>query len=91
MNKKVTTVLAGIFLAMALVLPSYILTETPAEDIKYFNNFLKDNPPPLDDTQLQQLMTEMNARHRTVFTLLAIFELICTILFVITLWLTIKA
>ncbi|MEM3459467.1 MAG: hypothetical protein QXW63_00045 [Candidatus Bathyarchaeia archaeon] len=90
MNKKVTVTLAGIFLAIALALPSYVLIEATTEDLRQFNKFLQENQLPLDDTDVEQFIYVTGTRHQRLFAVLLIFELVFTILFAIVLWLSLK-
>ncbi|MEM3578372.1 MAG: hypothetical protein QXX51_08025 [Candidatus Bathyarchaeia archaeon] len=90
MNKKVIITLAGIFLAIALALPSYALIETTTEDLRQFTKFLQENQLPLDDTDVEQLMYGTRIRHQTLLTILLLLELVFTILFAIAVWLSLK-
>lgn len=56
MNKRITIAFAGVFLAISLVLPSYVLIEATTEDLRQFNKFLQENQLPLDDTDIEQFM-----------------------------------
>jgi hypothetical protein len=90
MNKRIMVALTGVFLGIALILPTCVIIESNIEDLRQYNNFLRDHTVPLDDTEIEQFISITSTRHQTIFTILLISELILVTLFAITLWLTIK-
>jgi hypothetical protein len=90
MNRKTTIVFSAVFLAISLILPIYVLTESATEDTRQLNQFLQENPLPADDTAVQQFISDTQGRHQTLFAILIAVELIFVILFAAALWLSLK-
>jgi hypothetical protein len=81
MSRRILLALAAIFIGIALVLPVYALVESWNED---FANLTRRGNL-LDETDLQDYFQETTVRHQTLFTFLAIFEVVLVVLIAITL------
>ena len=84
MHRKAVFLLAGIFLAAALIAPPIILIMQADSDL---DNYIiaRDNPG-LQTSGNVTITDEINENHQTTFAIIAIIEVIFVILFVITLW-----
>jgi len=87
MSKKVGIVVAGILLAVALILPFYVILETTTADLKG----LARRGPLLDETQIESYFQETTVAHQRLYILLGIAETILVALFAVTLWFSIKS
>ena len=81
MSRKIMLALAAIFISLALVLPVYALVESWNED---FTDLTRRGPL-FDETDLPNYFQDATVRHQTLFTFLAIFEVVLAVLIVITL------
>ena len=82
MNRK-ALVFAGIFLALALVSPVFVLIlETNADD----KDFDSIGPNLADETRAIEYFQAISTRHRTFLIILAIVEAVFVVLFAISLW-----
>jgi hypothetical protein len=86
MNRK-ALVLAGIFLAIALVSPGYVLIEEAQADEQDLANL---GPNLADETQATQYFHAVTERHQTTLTILLVVEVVFIILFAISLWFALK-
>jgi Ca2+/H+ antiporter len=85
MNRK-ALVFAGIFLAIAIISPIFVLiVETNAAEQDYINL-----PNLADETQVTEYLHAINERHTTILIILVIVEVISVILFAVALWFTLK-
>ncbi len=86
MNRK-WLIPAGIFLAIALILPPYILIAQNDADI---DNLIIKAPDLSDSTQRQGVTQDIDENNFAAYTAAFVIEIITVILFVVTLWLAIK-
>ncbi len=86
MNRK-WLIPAGIFLAIALILPPYILIAQNDADV---DNLLNKAPDLSDSTQRQGVTEDIDNNNFAAYTTAFIIEIIAVILFIVTLWLAIK-
>jgi hypothetical protein len=85
MNKKVGAV-AAILLAVALILPFYVLLETTTADLEG----LAHRGPLLDETQIESYFQETAVAHQRLYIILGVTEAVLVILFAIAFWLIIR-
>jgi hypothetical protein len=86
MNRK-ALVLAGIFLAIAIVSPGYVLIEEAQADEQDLANL---GPNLADETQATHYFQAVTERHQTTLTILLIVEVVFIILFALSLWFALK-
>lgn len=86
MNRK-WLIPAGIFLAIALIVPPYILITQNDADI---DNVMSKAPDTADATQQQGILQDINDNDFTVYAIAFVIEIVAVLLFVATLWLAIK-
>ncbi len=86
MNQK-WLIPAGIFLAIALILPPYILIAQNDADI---DNLINKAPDLSDSTQRQGVTQDIDDNNFAAYTAAFVIEIIAVILFIVTLWLAIK-
>ena len=86
MNRK-AFVVAGIFLAVALIVPPYLLNMQHDADV---DNIVDQAPNLADETQTQGIIGDMNARYGAVFGIAIAAEVIAVILFIVFLWVGLK-
>jgi hypothetical protein len=82
MNRK-AFVLAGIFLGIALIGPPIALITQSDADI---DDIINQGPNLADETQTQGFIEDIQDRHRNIFTIVLIVEIVCVVLFAILLW-----
>jgi hypothetical protein len=82
MNKKAFA-LAGIFLSIALIVPPIALITQSAADI---DNIINQAPNLADETQAQGFIEAIQNRHRNIFAIVLMVEVICVALFALLLW-----
>ena len=85
--KRKMFIIAGIFLAIAIAVPTFALITQANGDI---NGLVSQGANLADETQAQQVQAEFNARHTTLFIIVLAFEIACVILFAISLWIALK-
>jgi uncharacterized membrane protein len=85
-NRK-ALVLAGIFLAVALIVPPYVLIAEYDSDI---DNLVNQAPNLADETQAPGIIGDVDQRSQTVFTIAIAVEVICVLLFAVCLWFALK-
>jgi hypothetical protein len=85
MNRK-ALVFAGIFLAIALVSPVFVLIEETNAAERDFVNM----PNLADETQVTEYLHAITVRHTTILTILVIVETVSVVLFAIALWFALK-
>lgn len=86
MNRK-AFVVAGIFLAIALIVPPYALITQSDADL---DNMINQGPNLADETQAQGFFEDMDADHRTLFAIVLAIEVVCVILFAVFLWIGLR-
>lgn len=86
MNRK-AFVVAGVFLAIALIVPPYALIALSDNDL---DNIVNQGPNLADATQAQQLVQELQAEHQTLFLIVLLVEVVCVALFAVFLWIGLK-
>ncbi len=79
--------LAGIFLAVALIVPPYALIAEHDLDI---DNLASQAPNLADETQVPGIIADLDQRSQTVLTIVIAVEVICVLLFIVFLWLALK-
>ena len=84
---KVALVFAGIFLAITLVSPVFILIQEKALDDKDFENL---GPNLADETQATEYFQAIAERHQLALTIIVIVEAVFVILFAIAIWFALK-
>jgi hypothetical protein len=72
-------VLSFILLAIALILPIYVVIESSNLDFQD----LVHRGPLLDETQIQSYFHDTTVRHQMLFTILAVSESVLVVLFII--------
>jgi len=87
MNRK-AFVLAGIFLAVALIVPTYLLIMQNDADL---DNLLRQGPNLNDETQIPSIVADIDAQSQFVSGIAISIEVIAVILFVICLWFGLKS
>ncbi len=88
MHKKPVFVLAGIFLAVALIVPPVILLIQSDQDLD--NYIIVRNDPGLVTSGNTTFISEVNERHQNNFLIVAVTEVIFLPLFLVTLYLGIR-
>ena len=83
MHRKAAFFLAGVFLAIALMLPSIILIGQANSDL---NNIIAQDNPGMETSGNIPTTDQISQSHQTTFILVIITELIFVILFAITLY-----
>jgi hypothetical protein len=86
MNGK-ALVAAGIFIAIALIVPTFALITQANGDI---NELVAQGPNLADETQVERLQAELTQRHTTLFIIVLAVEIACVILIAISLWIALK-
>ncbi len=86
MNRK-WLVPAGIFLAIALILPPYILITENDADI---DNLMNNAPDLSDSTQRQGVTQDINDNDFAAFSTAFVIEIVSVILFIVSSWLAIR-
>jgi hypothetical protein len=86
MNRK-ALIFAGIFLAITIVSPVFILIE---ETNAYERDLENLGPNLADETQTTEYFHTIAERHRTILTILVIVEVIFVVLFAVALWYALK-
>ncbi len=86
-NRK-AFVLAGIFLAVALIVPTYILIMQNDADL---DNLLRQGPNLNDETQLPSIITDIDQRSQFATSIAIAIEIAAVILFIMCLWFALKS
>jgi hypothetical protein len=86
LNRKALFV-AGIFLAVALIVPPYLLNLQHDADL---DDIINQAPNLADETQTQGILEDIDTQYQTIFSIAIATEVIAIILFVIFLWIGLK-
>ena len=86
MNRK-AFVVAGIFLAVALIVPPYLLNVQHDADL---DDIVNQAPNLADETQTQGILEKNGTQYQAIFSIANAAEVIAVILFVIFLWIGLK-
>lgn len=86
MNRK-AFVVAGIFLAVALIVPPYLINMQHQAGL---DNLVNQAPNLADETQTQGIIGDINAQYAKVLDIAIAIEVIAVILFVVFLWIGLK-
>jgi hypothetical protein len=78
-NRK-AFILAGVFLAIAIAVPTIALITTLDKDI---DDITSQAPNLADETQAQNFIADLEADHSTIFTIVLVVEIVCIALFYI--------
>ncbi len=87
LNRK-AFVLAGIFLAVALIVPPIVLITQSDADL---DNLVNQDPNLADETQAQGFLADVDARNQVVFIAAIAIEVISVVLFIACLWFALKS
>jgi hypothetical protein len=87
MHRKALFLLAGLFLAIALMVPSIILIGQANSDL---NNIIAKDNPGMETSGSIPTTDQISQSHQTTFILVLIIEVIFVILFAITLYFAIN-
>ena len=87
MHRKAAFFLAGVFLAIALMVPSIILIAQANSDL---NNIIAQDNPGMETSGNIPTTDQISQSHQTTFILVVIVEAIFVILFAITLYFAIN-
>ncbi len=87
MNRK-WFVLAGVFLAVALIVPPFVLITQSDADL---DNLVKQGPNLADETAAQGFLADVDAGNQFAFTVAIVVEVVSVLLFVVCLWLALKS
>ena len=86
MNRK-AFVVAGIFLAVALIVPPYLLDMQHRAGL---SSLVNEAPDLSDETQTQGVLGDINAQYGAVFGIAIAVEVVAVVLFVVFLWIGLK-
>ena len=86
MNRK-AFVVAGIFLAVALIVPPFVLITQSDADL---DDLSFQGPNLADETQTEGILADIDARNQFVFAIAIAVEAIAVILFLVFLWIGLK-
>jgi L-cystine uptake protein TcyP (sodium:dicarboxylate symporter family) len=86
LNRK-AFVVAGIFLAVALIVPPYLLNVQHDADL---DDIVNQAPNLADETQTQGILEDIDTQYQAIFSIAIATEVIAVILFVIFLWIGLK-
>ena len=86
MNKK-AFFLAGVFLAIALAVPTIALITQTDRDL---DDLVSQGPNLADETQAQDVREQLNERHVTLFAIVLAVEVVCVILAAVCLWIGLR-
>ncbi len=86
-NRK-AFILAGIFLAVALIVPTYILIMQNDADL---DNLLRQGPNLNDETQLPSIITDIDQQSQFATSIAVAIEIVAVILFIVCLWFALKS
>jgi hypothetical protein len=81
-------VLAGIFLAVALIVPPYVLIAEHDLDI---DNLVNQAPNLADETQAPGIIADVDARSMMIFDIVIAVEMVFVLLFAVCLWFALKS
>jgi hypothetical protein len=84
---KIAFVLAGVFLAIALIVPPYVLIVQSDADL---DNLVNQGPNLADETQAQGFLADVDAGNQVAFTAAIAVEVISVVLFLVCLWFALK-
>jgi hypothetical protein len=85
---KIALILAGVFLAIALIVPPFVLITKSDADL---DNLVNQGPNLADETQAQGFLADVDAGNSAAFTIALVVEVISVILFVVCLWFVLKS
>ncbi len=85
---RVALVLAGIFLAVALIVPPYVLIAEYDNDL---DNLVNQAANLADETQAPGIVADVDARSQTVFAIVIAVEVIFALLFAVCLYFALKS
>jgi L-cystine uptake protein TcyP (sodium:dicarboxylate symporter family) len=86
LNRK-AFVVAGIFLAVALIVPPYLFNMQHDADL---DDIVNQAPNLADETQTQGILEDIDTQYQAIFSIAIATEVIAVILFVIFLWIGLK-
>ena len=86
MNRK-WFIPAGIFLAIALIVPPYVLIAENDADI---DNLVSQAPSLADDTQVPGIVADVESRNQFVYAVAITVEIAAVILFIVCLWFALR-
>ncbi len=86
MNRKAFA-LAGVFLAVALIVPPLLLITQIDRDL---DNLVNQGPNLADETTAQGFLADVDARNGVVYAVAILVEAAAVILFIVCLWFALK-
>jgi hypothetical protein len=84
---RVAFVVAGIFLAVAIILPFVALITQTDSDL---DNILDQAPNLSDQTQVQTLVSDIETAHSNLLTIVVTVDIVCIALFAVALWIGLR-
>jgi hypothetical protein len=78
---------AGVFLAVALIVPPYILITQHDADV---DNLVSQAPNLADETQAPGILSDIDQRNIFIYAIVAVVEAAAVLLFLVCLWLALR-
>jgi uncharacterized membrane protein (UPF0182 family) len=86
MHKKAVFALAGVFLAIALIVPPIVLLTQADNDLDNYANLINNPSQVTGGNATFTDVFELNESHQTAFIIVLVVEVVFIALFVVTVW-----